>query len=183
MQNKTDAIEILKGETGRMRQWILAVAVLVFRSKWLQDKGSQHVAVVVMAATVPSSVRIQRRKKQGNNGSSNTRDKSSCRLYLAPSTTGTESEPKYGLYAGKEYLENDTIPNSELGIPLVGKFVVGRNPALLLPLEDFTTSRWQGTAKPRCMQRNPYLTLCGNMPPAYLVNRLDRRLQQGYAPE
>lgn len=42
-----------------------------------------------------------------------------CRLWLAPSHTGTDKEPKYGLFAGIDYNQNDTIPNSELGIPLV----------------------------------------------------------------
>lgn len=46
-------------------------------------------------------------------------DPDACPLWLAPSHTGTAKEPKYGLYAGRAYRENETLPNPELAIPLV----------------------------------------------------------------
>lgn len=48
-----------------------------------------------------------------------------CRLYLAPSHLSQESSPKYGLFAGVDYDENDVIPDYELAIPLVD-FVDGQ---------------------------------------------------------
>lgn len=42
-----------------------------------------------------------------------------CRLWLAPSTTATENEPKLGLFAGVDYLPNATVGRPEVAIPLV----------------------------------------------------------------
>lgn len=43
-----------------------------------------------------------------------------CPLWLAPSYTGTERDPKYSLVAGKSFVVNETLPDfAELAIPLV----------------------------------------------------------------
>lgn len=42
-----------------------------------------------------------------------------CALWLAPSHLGTENEPKYGLFAGRNYRTNETLPLAELAIPLI----------------------------------------------------------------
>jgi hypothetical protein len=42
-----------------------------------------------------------------------------CRLFLGPSTLSTEDSTKFGLYAGVEFSENQTLPFHELAIPLV----------------------------------------------------------------
>lgn len=39
-----------------------------------------------------------------------------CSLYLAPSSTGTSTEPVWGLFAGRDYAVGDRIGNSDLGI-------------------------------------------------------------------
>ncbi|CAJ1959111.1 unnamed protein product [Cylindrotheca closterium] len=62
-----------------------------------------------------------------------------CPLWLAPSYTGTDREPKYGLFAGKAYGVNETLPvHAELAIPLVDfnfqpTEQFQRNPAVSLP--------------------------------------------------
>jgi hypothetical protein len=70
---------------------------------------------------------------------------------LAPSDTGTKQQPKYGLFAGRPYTENETIPNPELAIPLVD-FVQewNRNSALDHDILEFVesflwTSEYAGT--------------------------------------
>ena len=80
---------------------------------------------------------------------------SSCSLWLAPSHTGTLKEPKYGLFAGKAYQQNETLPHSELAIPLVD-FVqdYNRNTPLRdaiiefvesnLWTSEFVGSQWEG---------------------------------------
>jgi hypothetical protein len=42
-----------------------------------------------------------------------------CGLWLAPSHTGTDKETRYGMFAGRAYRQNDTLPMAELAIPLV----------------------------------------------------------------
>jgi hypothetical protein len=42
-----------------------------------------------------------------------------CLLWLAPSHVSTEANPKYGLFAGVEYAENQSLPNPELALPLI----------------------------------------------------------------
>ena len=42
-----------------------------------------------------------------------------CRLWLGPSHLGTEGDPEYGLFAGKDFDPDDIIPDIELAIPLV----------------------------------------------------------------
>lgn len=42
-----------------------------------------------------------------------------CGLWLAPSHTGTDLEPRYGIFAGRTYQENETLPMAELAIPLI----------------------------------------------------------------
>lgn len=44
---------------------------------------------------------------------------SQCRLWLARSSTGTDFAPKLGLYTGVDLEPNESIGNSEIGIPLV----------------------------------------------------------------
>jgi hypothetical protein len=46
-------------------------------------------------------------------------DASKCLLWLAPSHVSTEGNPKYGLFAGVEYAEDDILPNPELALPLI----------------------------------------------------------------
>eukprot|EP00980_Cylindrotheca_fusiformis_P005804 scaffold1223_cov119-Cylindrotheca_fusiformis.AAC.7 len=47
-------------------------------------------------------------------------DADSCPLWLAPSYTGTEREPKYSLFAGKSFAPNETFSDfAEIAIPLV----------------------------------------------------------------
>jgi hypothetical protein len=46
-------------------------------------------------------------------------ESSTCLLWLAPSHVSTEANPKYGLFAGVEYTENQTLPNPELALPLI----------------------------------------------------------------
>ncbi|KAL3938152.1 MAG: hypothetical protein SGBAC_006882 [Bacillariaceae sp.] len=65
-------------------------------------------------------------------------DANLCPLWLAPSYTGTDREPKYGLFAGKTYGVNETLPDyAELAIPLLD-FIHSdeqfqKNPAVSLP--------------------------------------------------
>jgi hypothetical protein len=42
-----------------------------------------------------------------------------CGLWLAPSYTGTAQERRFGLYAGRTYNQNETLPLAELAIPLI----------------------------------------------------------------
>lgn len=42
-----------------------------------------------------------------------------CRLWLGPSHLGSEMEPEYGLFAGKDFDADEVIPDIELAIPLV----------------------------------------------------------------
>lgn len=42
-----------------------------------------------------------------------------CGVYLGPSSTTTENEPKLGLYAGKDYETGDALGRPEVGIPLI----------------------------------------------------------------
>ena len=42
-----------------------------------------------------------------------------CGLWLAPSYTGTAQETRYGIYAGRAYRQNETLPLAELAIPLI----------------------------------------------------------------
>lgn len=42
-----------------------------------------------------------------------------CRLWIARSHLSREDNPKFGLFAGVDFRENETIPNPEIGIPLV----------------------------------------------------------------
>ncbi len=42
-----------------------------------------------------------------------------CSLWLAPSNTGTEQEPRYGIFAGRTYQQNEMLPLAELAIPLI----------------------------------------------------------------
>ena len=93
-----------------------------------------------------------------------------CRLWLAPSHTGTDNEPRYGLYAGIDYNQNDTIPNSELGIPLVDwEHEYNRNTPLnsnivdlvesFLWTSEFAGTSWEGnTSAPILIPGNGVLT-------------------------
>ena len=78
-----------------------------------------------------------------------------CRVYLGPSSTSTEDEPKLGLYAGIDYNEDDVIGRPEVGIPLIDfseswnrrddvsdnvmEFLEG-----FLWTSDYGGSRWEG---------------------------------------
>ena len=42
-----------------------------------------------------------------------------CRLWLAPSHLSTSDKTKFGLFAGVEFSENETLPNPEIGVPIV----------------------------------------------------------------
>jgi hypothetical protein len=67
-------------------------------------------------------------------------DANICPLWLAPSYTGTEREPKYGLFAGKTYVANETLPNyAELAIPHVDfeQVEYNRNTPLRNRIVDF----------------------------------------------
>lgn len=46
-------------------------------------------------------------------------EENECRLWLGPSHLGTDSEPEYGIFAGKNFERDDIIPNIEIAIPLV----------------------------------------------------------------
>lgn len=46
-------------------------------------------------------------------------DTNPCRLWLAPSHVSTEANPKYGIFAGVDYAQDEHLPNSELALPLV----------------------------------------------------------------
>ena len=46
-------------------------------------------------------------------------DESECRLWLGPSHLGTDNEPEYGLFAGKDFDPDEIIPDIEIAIPLV----------------------------------------------------------------
>jgi hypothetical protein len=55
------------------------------------------------------------------------KDSSSCPLWIAPSNTDITAKEnkkftKYGLYAGRTYTQNSTLPFSELAIPLIDFF-------------------------------------------------------------
>lgn len=52
-------------------------------------------------------------------GTTPTPSTNQCRLWLAPSSTGTEHEPKLGLFAGVDYDLNAPIGKPEFAIPLV----------------------------------------------------------------
>ncbi len=42
-----------------------------------------------------------------------------CRLYIAKSHFYRDDNPKFGLFAGVDFRQNETLPNPEIGIPLV----------------------------------------------------------------
>jgi hypothetical protein len=42
-----------------------------------------------------------------------------CRLWLARSHLSTEERPRFGLFAGVEFQEDETLPNPDIGIPVV----------------------------------------------------------------
>jgi hypothetical protein len=88
-----------------------------------------------------------------NNNNNNNHDdrEDGCHLWLAPSDTGTKQQPKYGLFAGRPFAENETIPNPELAVPLID-FVKEwnrdslRNHDILEFVESFLwTSEYAGT--------------------------------------
>ena len=77
-------------------------------------------------------------------------------MWLAPSHTGTVKEPKYGLFAGKAYKENQTLPNAELAIPLIDMIQdynrdTTSHDAVIEFLEsnlwtaEYVGSQWEGT--------------------------------------
>ena len=45
--------------------------------------------------------------------------KHTCRLWMGPSSTSTEEEPKLGLFAGVDFDKNESIGDPEVGIPFV----------------------------------------------------------------
>ena len=54
-----------------------------------------------------------------SSATSSAEDLSQCGLYMAPSSTGTPSEPAWGLYAGKDFQPYDLIGHSEVGVNLL----------------------------------------------------------------
>eukprot|EP00934_Nitzschia_sp_Nitz4_P004738 Nitzschia sp. Nitz4//scaffold27_size158506//35282//37299//NITZ4_002586-RA/size158506-snap-gene-0.210-mRNA-1//-1//CDS//3329545446//4728//frame0 len=50
-----------------------------------------------------------------------------CSLWLAPSYTGTEHRPKYGMYAGHNFSRDSILPLPELAIPLIDTQAVFSN--------------------------------------------------------
>ena len=81
--------------------------------------------VFSLAATTPTPVA---------SAGSGSPDEDSCPLWIAPSyiTEQAATIPKFGLFAGRNYEQNSTLPLSELAIPLVDFF------------EDFTRQRAYG---------------------------------------
>ncbi|GKY92838.1 hypothetical protein MPSEU_000253400 [Mayamaea pseudoterrestris] len=78
-------------------------------------------------------------------------DDEPCRLWLARSHLYESDAPKYGLYAGVTFKVNDTLPNMEIGIPMVD-FQDGPHsstyPEIMQALETFFwTADYAGTAK------------------------------------
>ena len=79
----------------------------------------------VATANVPTSVAAareeMRKEKASKISDANELPPSpeQCSLWMAPSNAGTSKHPKYGLFAGRAYRLNETLPHSELVFPLV----------------------------------------------------------------
>lgn len=78
-----------------------------------------------------------------------------CRLWMAPSSTSTESEIRLGLFAGVDYGENETVGFPEVAIPLIDftddfNRQTNRKDAVIEFLEGFlwtgeyAGARWEG---------------------------------------
>ena len=76
--------------------------------------------VLLLSASVPSSAFPASGSKDKDNANADA-NKPSCRLWYAPShITTTRDKPKYGLFAGIAFAENETIhPHPDIAIPLV----------------------------------------------------------------
>jgi hypothetical protein len=73
-------------------------------------------------------------------------DYDECPLWMALSYTSTDKKPIYGLFAGRRYQENETLPNSELAIPMID-FVEDYNrdtPLHDAIIEFFENHLWTG---------------------------------------
>lgn len=75
-----------------------------------------------------------------------------CGLWLAPSHTSTDQQTRYGMFAGRAYQENETLPMAELAIPLVDMIEpYSRNTLLRDMILEFVesnlwTAEYAGTA-------------------------------------
>jgi len=78
------------------------------------------IAVAMISNVAVTVVTVAAASEETTSSNSNSNSNSNqCRLYLGPSTTSTDDEPKLGLYAGIDYDEDELIGRPEVGIPLV----------------------------------------------------------------
>lgn len=82
-------------------------------------------------------------------------ESSECALWLAPSQTGSEKETRYGMFAGRAYKQNETLPLPDIAIPLVDMIEPYNRNTLLRDIildfvesnmwtADYAGTKWEG---------------------------------------